>query len=352
MGFWSFANGIGNMVATPFKTVGSLFSGDFESVHNNDPLAQIWKGFTGQGSNELIADANLQYQRERNEIEDARYVDETAYNRAFAEDERAYNRAFAEDERDYQRQLQQQIFDREDTAIERQYQQLMKLGINPLSQNMSGLGSGSVVSQPTSAVADEPAMSARGGTALHDDRQAFSPLSALGGFFELANSIDGLYGNSINRDLLAQQRDFNSLRAQLQQMENLVYAAQNDITINDDGSMSLGSNFVTNQSNSAQQHEATAAGIENTRANTRKTSADASRSERVDVFQDKYGTTDESGTVARSVAEASSMADAASDAATALERGDVSTNPLVRLWRFITSPTERMQNAINSRKRK
>ena len=92
--------------------------------------AQAWDHFKNGTINDVnlqIANQNLQYQKERNAIEDARYEDETSYNRAFAEDERAYNRAFAEDERaynrafaeeqrDYNRALQQQIFEREDTA--------------------------------------------------------------------------------------------------------------------------------------------------------------------------------------------------------------------------------------------
>ena len=119
----------------------SGLKGFFDWYHENGLIPNIWKGLTGQHSQEKINDENLQYQRERNAIEDARYEEETAYNRAFAEDERAYNRAFAEEEqaynrafaederayqrdwsqneRDYQRSLQQKIFEREDTAIAR-----------------------------------------------------------------------------------------------------------------------------------------------------------------------------------------------------------------------------------------
>lgn len=173
------------------------FNAFFNWYHDNGVLPNIWKGATGQLSQEKINNENVQYQKERNAIEDARYEeetaynrawaenerayqrgrdtiaderykDETSYNRAFAEDERAYqrafaaeeqsyNRAFAENERDYQREwalnqrdyersLQEKIFEREDTAIARQADALRAQGINPLSQSMNGLGAGSVVS--------------------------------------------------------------------------------------------------------------------------------------------------------------------------------------------------------------
>ena len=173
------------------------FKAFFNWYHDNGIIPNIWKGATGQLSQEKLNDENLQYQRERNAIEDARYEEETAYNRAWAENERAYqrgldviadkryedetsyNRAFAEDERayqrafsaeeqsynrafaenerayqrewalnqrDYERSLQEKMFEREDTAIARQAEALRAQGINPLSQSMNGLGAGSVVS--------------------------------------------------------------------------------------------------------------------------------------------------------------------------------------------------------------
>ena len=129
-------------------------------------------------ANEQLAKENLEYQRERNEIEDARYAEETAYNRNIAEEERQYNRTFAEDdrawnrgfaerqlsynrqfaeeERQYNRALQQEIFKREDTAIARQAESLSKLGINPLSQNMNGLNAGQVISSSAPSSVGSP----------------------------------------------------------------------------------------------------------------------------------------------------------------------------------------------------
>lgn len=202
----------------------------WEDYHKRGILPNLWKGATGQLSNEVINDENLEYQRERNAIEDARYEEETAYNRAFAEDERAYqrnkdavadaryaeetayNRAFAEDERDYARNLQQQIFEREDTAIARQADALRAQGINPLSQNMNGLGSGSVVSSPTApsnvgysggSSSPAPGLSGRGGRALQKAMITSDGINGLlGPILQTINSLDNLRGSGIQRDIL------------------------------------------------------------------------------------------------------------------------------------------------------
>lgn len=216
-----------------------LLNSFFNWYHDNGILPNIWKGATGQLSQEKINDENLQYQRERNQIEDARYEEETAYNRAFAEDERAYNRAFAEDERsynrnwalnernyqrqwaanerDYQRSLQQTIFDREDTAIARQAEALRAQGINPASQNMNGLGAGSVISSsapgssaPSSSVTpgstSTPGLSGRGGKAL---QKAMITSTGINGLLtpilQTLNTVDTLKGNGIQRDVLNAQ---------------------------------------------------------------------------------------------------------------------------------------------------
>ena len=187
-------------------------------------------------ANERIAKENLEYQKERNEIEDARYSEETAYNRAFAEnerkynrafaeDERAYNRAFAEDERAYNRQfaeeeraynraLQQEIFRREDTAIARQAESLSKLGINPLSQNMNGLNAGQVISSSAPSSVGSPstsshpssvaASSSRGGQALHNNmKYEFSLAPILG----MLDTINGIQTGEYSRDKLQLEND-------------------------------------------------------------------------------------------------------------------------------------------------
>lgn len=152
-----------------------------------------------------IAEENLAYQRERNRIEDARYADETTYNRAFAESDRAYNRA-----------LQKQIFEREDTALERQANQLSKLGINPLTQQLNGLESGSVVS-----AAPAPAASDKGGQALHND---FKPSEAFkniaGPLLEAINAIDNVNNSGVQRDSIRQQTNYQKLLNESQALDN------------------------------------------------------------------------------------------------------------------------------------
>ena len=171
-------------------------------------------------ANERLAKENLEYQKERNAIEDARYAEETAYNRAtaedetaysraFAENERAYNRAFAADERAYNRALQQEIFRREDTAIARQAQSLSKLGINPLSQNMNGLGAGQVISSspsPTSTYhsSSAPASSSRGGQALHNNMKYEYSLAPILGMLD---TINGIQTGEYSRDKLQLEND-------------------------------------------------------------------------------------------------------------------------------------------------
>lgn len=174
--------------------LGDWFS-DFRDSFFGNP-SQAWDRFKNGRANEInqeIAEENLEYQRERNAIEDARYEEETAYNRAFAEDERAYNRA-----------LQQQLFEREDTAFSRQAADLARIGINPLSLNLNGAGAGQVVS---SAVAPTP--SSRAGEALHNGFNAIpggieGALSALSG---IADTVNGVATGQYQRDSLALQND-------------------------------------------------------------------------------------------------------------------------------------------------
>lgn len=197
-----------------FDGLGDAFGGLF-GASNGSPLEGImnpeswWDKFKNGKTNETnkaIADENLEYQRERNAIEDARYEEETAYNRAWAENQR-----------DYERALQQQIFDREDTAIERQVAQLSKLGINPLSQNLGGLGAGQAVSAGVA-----PSMSSRGGTALHNDFQMQDQgLMALASpLMSLINGIDNINTAGVQRDSLREQRDGQILENQAKAIDN------------------------------------------------------------------------------------------------------------------------------------
>lgn len=217
----------------PIDGIYDLFSDPYDSWDK-------FKNGDTNSTNKEVAAENLAYQRERAEIEDKRYEEETSYNRAFAEDERDYNRAFAEDERAYQREwaadereynraLQQQLFEREDTAISRQANELSRLGINPLSQNMNGLGAGSVVSSSpagTSAYSGSsaPTSSGRGGQALHNDfrMQDEGMLSIISTVGSLISGLNGVQTQGIQRDSLQLQND-------RQYLENLVFAHEHGI---------------------------------------------------------------------------------------------------------------------------
>ena len=183
-------------------------------------FTDMFTGLTGQKTQRDINSENLGFQRDRNAIEDARYAEETAYNRAWAEEERAYSRDWALNERnyqrdwalnerDYQRNLQQEIFEREDTAIARQAEALRAQGINPASQNMNGLGAGSVVSSSASGSSSSPGPisaptpSVRGGKALQKAMITSQGINGLlGPILQTLNTIDSLKGNSIQRDVL------------------------------------------------------------------------------------------------------------------------------------------------------
>lgn len=155
-------------------------------------------------TNKGIADDNLAYQRERNAIEDARYEDETAYNRAWAEENR-----------DYERALQQTIFDREDTAIQRQAEALSSMGINPVSQQLNGLGAGQALS-PSVA----PTASAQDSEPLNNTFQKQSPLKAfveglgasINQLVHIADTMNGLQTGQYQRDALALENDAKFLQ--------------------------------------------------------------------------------------------------------------------------------------------
>lgn len=144
-------------------------------------------------TNQAVAEQNLAFQKERANIEDQRYAEETAYNRTWAEDERQYNRA-----------LQQEIFNREDTALTRQAEQLSALGINPASQQLNGLGAGAQVSSaaaPSASgrMAETPQNSFR----MQD--QGMLPI--LSSMLSIADTVNGVKTGQYQRDALALQND-------------------------------------------------------------------------------------------------------------------------------------------------
>ena len=257
----------------------SLLFGSGSLIESLVNPPQWWDYFKNGRTNEVnqdIANQNLDYQRERNAIEDARY-----------EDERDYNRAFAEDERAYQRALQQQIFDREDTAIERQANQLSKLGINPLSQQMNGLDAGAPVSASSA-----PSDSARGGSALHNDFQMQDSgiLSMISPIMSLANSMSNLNTEGLQRDSLREQNDYQRLLNQEKALQNKFL--ENKLTQEEEARTE--ENRHKKSINPSEEKSA---------------QASAERNQRENVFQEKYGVTDNSSTVARIATDTTAQAE-------------------------------------------
>lgn len=258
-----------------------------------------WAFASGERQNETekdIAEENLDYQKERNDIEDARYEEETGYNRSFAEDERNYQRAFAENQREYERELQQQIFNREDTAIERQANQLSKLGINPLSQQLNGLGAGQALTaggSSPSAVAG--ASSTRGGTALHNSYRPSEVFSnMMTPILSFANSLNNLQTGGFQRDLLREQADHQRL-------------------LNDEQAL-INADLERKLNTEQEQREEDLRHSKKNNPNIEKDKeATANRNSREDVFQEEYGVTDNTPKEIRWATDSAKQAERASN---------------------------------------
>lgn len=164
----------------------------------------IWTPFTNPS---VAWDA---FKNGRTNILNKQIADE---NLALQKEEQQWQHDFATDERDYNRALQQQLFEREDTAIERQAEQLSKVGINPLSQELNGLNAG----QPIGNV--NPNSVTPQNQFQMQDTGLMSVLSALGGFTQQMNQVSS---GSLQRDSLALENDKKML-------ENLVYANEHGI---------------------------------------------------------------------------------------------------------------------------
>lgn len=295
MGWFNDNFGFDIPLLTGKGSIGDALFGESDSPGLFSDPQGAWDEFKNGRTNtvnEDIANKNLEYQKERNAIEDSRYEDETAYNRAFAEEERDYSRA-----------LQQKLFEREDTALERQASSLSALGINPLSQNMNGLGAGQAVS-PAAAPVD----SSRGGTALHNDfkMQDVGLGTLLSSLMESANAIDNINTQGVQRDSLRstinlQNADVISrqLDNERKAMENLIFANKNNITKSSDGSYSIPNFEYKEQDFSKQDYE------------NKEYSKERNKNEY--EHQLDYGTTDSSAWIERTATGASKQAERALD---------------------------------------
>ena len=280
----------------------------FESLSNPAKWWDHFKNGTVNDVNLQIANQNLEYQKQRNAIEDARYEEETAYNRSFAEEERAYNRRFAQEERAYNRALQQDIFEREDTAIERQAESLSKLGINPLSQSMNGLGAGQFISSSVPSPSNIPSASSRGGQALHNDfsMQDSGLVNVLGSLLETANAFDNINTAGVQRDSIRSQINLNNAEAiskqldlENKEMQNLVYANQHGIKKDEKGNLTIPDYKQKDQDFKDIEYK--------------NQSATATRNENEAIFQKEYGTTDTSNWIERLATGATKQAERASN---------------------------------------
>lgn len=235
-------------------------------------------------SNQKINDDNIKMQREFNKSEEERYQEALEYNRAFAEDQR-----------DYERQLQQIIFDREDTAIERQAQSLSNLGINPASVNMNGLNAGQAVT-PTSA----PTVPNYGGSAPHADKAMISPNIdlRLGDILSDVNMLDELNTRGIQRDLLRQQESAQRLDNQAKEIENIIKMDKYDISVDDEGNLILNKKYKYKDQD-----------ISNLEGRDKTSSTE--RNERENQHQQNYGTHDNSSTRSNDIADVARQMDRA-----------------------------------------
>lgn len=211
-----------------------------------------WDTFKNGRSNIInkeIADANLEMQKE----------------------EQKWQRDFALNERDYNRALQQEIFNREDTAVLRQAEQLSKLGVNPLSQQLNGSQSGAVVSgvSPNSVTPQNGFVAQDKGL-----MEAITPILSL------VNGISNLNTQGLQRDSIREQNDYQRLLNQEKALENRFL--ENKLTQEEEAR-------AEENRHKKEQNPSTEL----------KERATAERVERENQFQKDFGVTDNSSTVAR-----------------------------------------------------
>lgn len=105
------------------------------------------------------------------------------------------NLAFQKENLEYQKDLQQQIFEREDTAYQRKVQDLIKAGINPaVAAGGSGSGAGSIVSTQ----------------APHDDMRYQAPQFNFGSVVDTLKSLKQIASIEEYTNVARQQADYYS----------------------------------------------------------------------------------------------------------------------------------------------
>lgn len=243
---------------------GASAAGDIISALTGGIFGLIGTGMTN-ASNEGMNNANIALQRELN-----------------AEQMSRYDQAF-----EYQKALQERLFEREDTAISRQAQDMANVGLNPLSQQMNGLGAGQGLNPPS-----QPSLSA--------PQNTFSMQNVVAGALEGMNALANLNTQGIQRDKLRAEENFQRLVNESQKIDNLIKANKNGISIDEDGNLKLSKNF-------RQEQDIVESSYQNAEATRR-------RNEREDAHQAATGSHDLMSQAGRTATDIVGMSDKTLDA--------------------------------------
>lgn len=255
-----------------YNNVGNFFN----NYHDNGIIPNLWKGLTGQLSQEKVNSENVALQRETNELNAQLTRERNAQDMDIA----MQNLGFQRENLDYQKALQEEIFKREDTAYERAINDASRMGINPLvAAGNGGANAGAVVS--TTAMNNSATPQAA--QMVAPQNQMVNPANAL----ELISPILGIVASAREQEGFSLQLDKQRLDNQRQALENLTFAHKNGI---DMSNMSFIPDFTP-----ATQREFDDVTIEGQKESNRNIKSSANRNEREDNFQRVYGSHDNAG---------------------------------------------------------
>lgn len=217
-------------------------AGDILSALTGGIFGLIGTGMTNQ-ANQDMNNANIALQDKWNLEAMKRYDTEFEYNKA----------------------LQQQVFEREDTAMQRQVADMAKAGINPLSQTLSGANAGQAVGLPNPVNGQAP-------------QNTFAMQNVIAGALEGMNALSNLNTQGIERDKLRAEENYQKLVNESQALDNLIKANKNGVTVDDNGNLKINKNF-------RQEQDITESNYQNNEASRR-------RNQREDTFQENFGAHD------------------------------------------------------------
>lgn len=212
-------------------------------------IAGLWSTAMTNSTNQKMNDQNIAMQDRWNVEAMKRYDEEFGYNKA----------------------LQQQLFEREDTAIQRQVADMAKAGINPLSQTLTGSNAGQAVGlpNPVNGQAPQNTFAMQGYTNFHN---------LVAGALEAENAMQQIDTAGVARDKLNSERNYQELLNEEQKIDNLIKANKNGISVDDNGNLHINKNF-------RQEQDITESNYKNNEASRR-------RNEREDTFQENFGAHD------------------------------------------------------------